>query len=113
MKKSLGCILIIIALFSCKKNDDRPKQTFHIKITSSHDDSKFVYFGNDKQRFTSTTFESDFLVVQNGATIVYTGFERETAKSDHSITIELSKGLKVVLTKTQKEAVSVPVYFEP
>lgn len=68
-----------------------------------------MYLGNDKQSFTNTDFETDFQVVQNGATLIYTGYERDTAKPDHSITVLVTKGAKIILTKTQKESVSVPV----
>ena len=112
MKNIVTFLLLIVTLIGCKKGkvDDRPKDTYHVSITSSHEDFKFLYFGNEKRPgFEGKTFDTDFQVVKGQKVQVWTGFEFNNPKPDHLINVIVTIGSKVLENKTQKEHVSIAV----
>lgn len=114
LRHILPLILLISTLTGCKKEAMKPKEVYHVSITSSHQELKFLSFGTDKQRgFSSKVYEADFQVVAGEKIQVWTGYEQVNQKPGRIITVIVTKGAKVIDNKTQTETVHIAVNPEP
>lgn len=110
LRHVLPFLFLSITLLGCKKEDDRPMETYHITITSSKEDLKFLYFGTERQQGYSKKILETVIQVPKGDEIkVWTGFEQNNPQPDHSITVVVKKGTDVIETETQKEHVHIVV----
>ena len=110
MKYIFILIFLSSVIIGCKKEDYKPKETYHITITSTHQELKFLSFGSDKQRgFSTKVFETDFQVVAGEKIKVWTGFEQINLKPGRFVTVVITKGEKVLDNITQKETVYIAI----
>ena len=108
MKYILPFLFLAITFLGCKKDENRPIETYHVTITSSKEDLKFLYFGTERQQgYSKKTLETVVQVSKGDEIKVWTGFEQNNPQPDHSITVVLRKGADVITRDTQKEHVHI------